>query len=84
MVLMRGTRRHPRYFRPAEVEQLLGDPTKAREELGWEPKVKLWAALSCDAWSRAATLSPRSPRLSSVGTTTSGANDQAKQHGPDR
>ncbi len=31
----------PRYFRPAEVEQLLGDPTKARNELGWEPRVKL-------------------------------------------
>lgn len=29
----------PRYFRPAEVEQLLGDPTKAREQLGWQPKV---------------------------------------------
>jgi GDPmannose 4,6-dehydratase len=28
----------PRYFRPAEVESLLGDPTKAREVLGWEPK----------------------------------------------
>lgn len=25
----------PRYFRPTEVEQLLGDPTKAREKLGW-------------------------------------------------
>ena len=29
----------PRYFRPTEVELLLGDPTRAREELGWEPKV---------------------------------------------
>ena len=29
----------PRYFRPAEVETLLGDPTKAREKLGWEPKI---------------------------------------------
>ena len=29
----------PRYFRPTEVELLLGDPTKAREELGWTPKV---------------------------------------------
>ncbi|MEA3410266.1 MAG: GDP-mannose 4,6-dehydratase [Pseudomonadota bacterium] len=29
----------PRYFRPTEVETLLGDATKAREELGWEPKV---------------------------------------------
>jgi GDPmannose 4,6-dehydratase len=28
----------PRYFRPTEVETLLGDPTKAREELGWTPK----------------------------------------------
>jgi len=29
----------PRYYRPAEVETLLGDPTKAKEKLGWEPKV---------------------------------------------
>lgn len=28
----------PRYFRPAEVETLLGDPTKAREKLGWVPE----------------------------------------------
>ena len=28
----------PRYFRPTEVETLLGDPTKARERLGWVPK----------------------------------------------
>ena len=27
----------PRYFRPAEVDALCGDPTKAREKLGWEP-----------------------------------------------
>ncbi len=27
----------PKYFRPAEVEQLLGNPTKARTELGWNP-----------------------------------------------
>ena len=27
-----------KYFRPAEVETLLGDPTKAKNELGWEPK----------------------------------------------
>ena len=30
----------PRYFRPAEVELLLGDPTKAKQRLGWEPRVK--------------------------------------------
>jgi GDPmannose 4,6-dehydratase len=28
----------PRYFRPAEVETLLGDASKARRELGWEPR----------------------------------------------
>jgi len=28
----------PKYFRPTEVETLLGDPTKAREKLGWTPK----------------------------------------------
>ena len=30
---------NPRYFRPTEVESLLGDPTKAKEKLGWEPKI---------------------------------------------
>jgi GDPmannose 4,6-dehydratase len=29
----------PRYYRPAEVETLLGDPAKAREKLGWEPEI---------------------------------------------
>ena len=29
----------PRYFRPAEVENLLGDPTKANEKLNWFPKI---------------------------------------------
>jgi len=29
----------PRYFRPAEVDLLIGDPTKARRKLGWVPKV---------------------------------------------
>ena len=31
----------PRYFRPAEVETLLGDPTKAKNELGWEPEISV-------------------------------------------
>ena len=31
----------PRYFRPTEVETLLGDSSKAREKLGWEPKISL-------------------------------------------
>jgi|TARA_B100001094_G_scaffold309524_1_gene343262 GDPmannose 4,6-dehydratase len=30
---------HPKYYRPAEVETLLGDPTKAKEKLGWEPEI---------------------------------------------
>jgi len=29
----------PRYFRPAEVETLLGDPTKAKTKLGWVPEI---------------------------------------------
>ena len=28
----------PRYFRPTEVDLLIGDPAKAKEKLGWEPK----------------------------------------------
>ena len=32
---------NPKYFRPAEVDQLLGDPSRARNELGWEAKTTL-------------------------------------------
>jgi len=31
----------PRYYRPTEVETLLGDPTKAKQKLGWTPKTSL-------------------------------------------
>jgi GDPmannose 4,6-dehydratase len=31
----------PRYYRPTEVDLLIGDPSKAKEKLGWEPKVEL-------------------------------------------
>jgi GDPmannose 4,6-dehydratase len=31
---------NPKYFRPTEVELLIGDPAKAKQKLGWEPKVK--------------------------------------------
>jgi len=31
----------PRYFRPTEVETLLGDATKAKTKLGWTPKITL-------------------------------------------
>ena len=32
---------HPRYFRPAEVDTLIGNATKAKEKLGWEPRYSL-------------------------------------------
>ena len=42
----------PRYFRPAEVETLLGDPTKAKQKLGWVPQTSLEEVVaemvSCD------------------------------------
>ena len=31
---------NPKFYRPTEVEQLLGDPTKAKAQLGWAPKVR--------------------------------------------
>jgi len=31
---------NPRYYRPTEVELLIGDPSKAEKELGWKPKTK--------------------------------------------
>ncbi|MDW7646347.1 MAG: GDP-mannose 4,6-dehydratase [Desulfuromonadales bacterium] len=36
----------PRYFRPTEVETLLGDPTKAKEKLGWVPKTSFQELVS--------------------------------------
>ena len=36
----------PRYFRPAEVQTLLGDPTRAREKLGWVPETSLDALIA--------------------------------------
>jgi hypothetical protein len=41
----------PRYYRPTEVETLLGDPTKAKEKLGWVPKTTL-RELVAERWSR--------------------------------
>ena len=31
----------PKYFRPTEVDLLIGDPSKAKEKLGWEPEYDL-------------------------------------------
>lgn len=36
----------PRYFRPTEVETLLGDPTKAHQKLGWKPKISFQELVS--------------------------------------
>jgi len=36
----------PRYFRPAEVDTLLGDPAKAREKLGWQPRATFQELIS--------------------------------------
>ena len=36
----------PRYYRPTEVETLLGDPTKAREKLGWQPRTSFQELVS--------------------------------------
>jgi GDPmannose 4,6-dehydratase len=36
----------PRYFRPTEVETLLGDPTKAKEKLGWTPRTSFQELVS--------------------------------------
>jgi GDPmannose 4,6-dehydratase len=42
----------PQYFRPTEVETLLGDPGKARDRLGWEPRTTFEAMVqemvACD------------------------------------
>ena len=32
---------NPRFYRPAEVDLLIGDPAKAKEKLNWEPKTTL-------------------------------------------
>lgn len=41
----------PRYFRPTEVELLIGDPTKAKQKLGWEPKYDLKGLVNDMIWS---------------------------------
>jgi GDPmannose 4,6-dehydratase len=50
----------PRYFRPTEVEELVADPTKAKEKLNWNPKVKFneLVKIMVDADMRAAGLEP--------------------------
>jgi GDPmannose 4,6-dehydratase len=49
-----------RYFRPTEVEELIADSTKAKEKLGWDPKVRFedLVKIMVDADMRAAELEP--------------------------
>ncbi len=50
----------PRYFRPAEVDVLIADAAKAREQLGWEPKISFreLVRIMVDADMEAAGLTP--------------------------
>lgn len=50
----------PRYFRPAEVENLIGDATKAKQELGWVPRIRCrdLARIMVDSDMRAEGLTP--------------------------
>ena len=52
----------PRYFRPAEVDSLLGDASKARRQLGWSPQVDLRGARARDGRVRLATGAARCSR----------------------
>jgi len=63
----------PRYYRPAEVDELLGDPTKAKEKLGWEPKVgveelaKMMVASDLESAAKEKTLLDAGHKLSGRG-----------------
>lgn len=37
----------PKYYRPTEVDLLLGDPSKAKKHLGWKPKISFPVPLFC-------------------------------------
>ncbi len=56
----------PRFMRPAEVELLLGDPTRARKELGWEPKVGFRELVSMMVQSDLAQLTRSAPAAVSM------------------
>jgi GDPmannose 4,6-dehydratase len=54
-------------YRPAEVDQLLGDPSKARRELGWEPTVSFEELISMMADADLARLREHPVRSIDVG-----------------
>ena len=53
----------PRYYRPAEVDLLIGDATKARLKLGWEPKVNFKQLVKMMVDADLASLQPSSPKV---------------------
>ncbi len=67
----------PRYFRPTEVDYLLGDPTKAKTKLGWQPKVS-FAELVKMMVANDMDLAARERTLVDAGFKTS---DSVAQHG---
>ena len=73
----------PRYFRPTEVETLLGDPTKAKQKLGWEPKITFDAAGARDG-GRRSTRRPSAMRWSRTPATrpsTTTSNERRNEQG---
>ena len=55
---------HERYFRPAEVDLLIGSPAKALAKLKWNPKTTTWSS-SSRRWSRRTPRAPRTPPCAS-------------------
>ena len=53
----------PRYYRPAEVDLLMGDATKARLKLGWEPKVSFKELVKMMVDADLASLQPTAPKV---------------------
>jgi GDPmannose 4,6-dehydratase len=51
----------PRFLRPAEVEELVGDPSKARRQLGWEPRTSFHELVALMVDADLAELSARAP-----------------------
>ena len=65
----------PKYYRPAEVDALCGDASKAREKLGWEP-TRRRSRSSCGSWS-----SPTS-RRSRIGSQAAGCASEVSEPDP--
>ena len=58
-----------RYYRPAEIDQLIGDATKARQVLGWKPTYTFWQLIEEMVAADLAALAPNTERLRTSATT---------------